>query len=222
MGENGDAGDLQDAVERSYRAQWGGRRFCLITAVVLFVLAVLSAVVFVVARDWFGLNKSSLKAVELCALTTSFVCLLVAVMSALEGLIRWQREKGQFPDRTIHAALCLSAVTLAGLAFLFFLFSVSWAGGGIGERDGTARVIRFVVLLFSGFVWLGSVVMNSAGVTMLVTRRSDLLEVNNTTEGTALLFRKGRSAEIVKLSVAALIPVILFVTALLIAGAYFV
>jgi len=154
MGENGDAGDLQDAVERSYRAQWGGRRFCLITAVVLFVLAVLSAVVFVVARDWFGLNKSSLKAVELCALTTSFVCLLVAVMSALEGLIRWQREKGQFPDRTIHAALCLSAVTLAGLAFLFFLFSVSWAGGGIGERDGTARVIRFVVLLFSGFVWL--------------------------------------------------------------------
>jgi hypothetical protein len=61
--------------------------------------------------------------------------------------------------------------------------------------------------------------MSSAGVTMLVTHRTDLLEVNNTNEGTALLLRKGHSTEIIKLSIAALIPIILFVVALLLAGA---
>ena len=53
MGENEAPEDLQEAVERSYQAQWGGRRFCLVTAIVLFVLAVASGVVLTVAHRWF-------------------------------------------------------------------------------------------------------------------------------------------------------------------------
>jgi len=60
--------------------------------------------------------------------------------------------------------------------------------------------------------------MSSAAIAMLVTRRSDLLEVNNTSEGTALVFRRGHSGEIVKLSIAALIPLIIFVVLLLLTG----
>lgn len=219
MAENHAPADLQEAVERSYRARWGGRRFCFVTAIVLLVLAVLSAVALV-AGTAFGLSKTGLKVVEIAALTTSLVCLIAAVMSGLEALIRWQREKGQLPDRVIHAALCCSAVTIASLVFLFFVSTQSWEGRGIDDK--LAGIIKFILFLFSGMVWLASVVMSSAGVTMLVTHRTDLLEVNDTNEGTALLFRKGHSAELVKLSIAALTPLILFVVALLIACAYLI
>ncbi|MFH1730063.1 MAG: hypothetical protein ABIF82_00250 [Planctomycetota bacterium] len=220
MAENHGPADLQEAVERSYRARWGGRRFCFVTAIVLLVLAVLSAVVLLAARAWFGLSPGGLRVVELAALTTSLVCLIAAVMSGLEALIRWQREKGQLPDRVIHAALCCSAVTIASLVFLFFVSTQSWEGRGIDHK--LAGIIKFILFLFSGMAWLASAAMSSAGVTMLVTHRTDLLEVNDTNEGTALLFRKGHSAELVKLSIAALIPLILFVVALLMAGAYLV
>lgn len=213
MAENHGPADLQEAVERSYRVQWGGRRFCLITAIVLLALAVLSAVVLLAARAWFGLSPGGLRVVELAALTTSLVCLIAAVMFGLEALVRWQREKGQLPGRVIHAALCCSAVTVASLIFLFFMSTQVWEDPGIGDK--LAAIIKFILFVFSGMAWLASVVMSSAGVTMLVTRRTDLLEVNNTDEGTALLFRKGHSAEIIKLSIAALIPLILFVVALL-------
>lgn len=215
MAENHAPADLQEAVERSYRARWGGRRFCFVTAIVLLVLAVLSAVALV-AGTAFGLSKTGLKVVEIAALTTSLVCLIAAVMSGLEALIRWQREKGQLPDRVIHAALCCSAVTIASLVFLFFVSTQSWEGRGIDDK--LAGIIKFILFLFSGMVWLASAVMSSAGVTMLVTHRTDLLEVSDTNEGTALLFRKGHSAELVKLSIAVLIPLILFVAALLMAG----
>ena len=220
MGENQGPADLQEAVERSYRAQWGGRRFCLVTAIVLFVLAVLSAAALLAAEPWFQLTTTGLKIVEIATLTTSIVCLIAAVLFAVEAVARWQREKGQLPDRAIHAALCCSLVTLAGLVFLFFLSTQEWKAPGIDS--GLASVIKFVLFLFAGVVWLASVVMSSAGVTMLVTHRTDLLEVNNTNEGTALLFRKGHSTEIIKLSIAALIPVILFVVALLLVSAYLV
>jgi len=216
MAENHGPADLQEAVERSYRARWGGRRFCFITAIVLLVLAVLSAVVLVTGAA-FGLSKTGLKVVEIAALTTSLVCLIAAVMSGLEALIRWQREKGQLPDRVIHAALSCSAVTIASLVFLFFVSTQSWEGRGIDDK--LAGIIEFILFLFSGMAWLASAVMSSAGVTMLVTHRSDLLEVNDTNEGTALLFRKGHSTELVKLSIAVLVPLILFVVALLMAGA---
>lgn len=215
MAENHAPADLQEAVERSYRARWGGRRFCFVTAIVLLVLAILSAVVLV-ASAAFGLSKTGLKVVEIAALTTSLVCLIAAVMSGLEALIRWQREKGQLPDRVIHAALCCSAVTIASLVFLFFVSTQSWEGRGIDDK--LAGIIKFILFLFSGMAWLASAVMSSAGVTMLVTHRTDLLEVSDTNEGTALLFRKGHSAELVKLSIAVLIPLILFVAALLMAG----
>ena len=218
MSESEGPADLQDAVERSYRARWGGRRFCLVTAIVLFVLAVASAIVLWAADMWFSEGASGLKVVQICALTTSFVCLIAGVLFALESLIRWQREKGQLPDRVIHAALSLSVVTVASLVFLFFLSVLPWKSGR-GLEPHLANIIKFILFLFSGLAWLASVVMNSAGVTMLVTRRSDLLEVNNTSEGTAVLFRKGHSAEIVKLSVAVLIPFILFVVALIMAAA---
>ena len=219
MAENQGPADLQEAVERSYRARWGGRRFCFVTAIVLLVLAVLSAIVLV-AGAAFGLSKAGLKVVEIAALTTSLVCLIAAVMSGLEALVRWQREKGQLPDRVIHAALCCSAVTIASLMFLFFVSTQSWEGRGIDDK--LAGIIKFILFLFSGMLWLASAAMSSAGATMLVTHRTDLLEVNDTNEGTALLFRKGHSAELVKLSIAALIPLILFVVALLMAGAYVV
>jgi hypothetical protein len=216
MSESEQPDDLQEAVERSYRIQWGGKRFCLVTAIVLFVLAVLAAVVLSVSRFWFQRTDPILKVVEISALATSFICLMAAVMFAMEALIRSQREHGHVPDRVIHAALCLSVVTVAALAFLLFLFF--WGGHASGMGSKLAGIVRFIVFLFAGLVWLGSVVMNAAGVTMLVTRRTDLLEVNNTTEGTALLFRRGRSGEIVKLSTAAIIPLIIFVVALLMAG----
>ncbi len=215
MDENQGPADLQDAVERSYRAQWGGRRFCLFTAIALFVLAVSGAVVLVFAEAWFA--ASALKVIEIATLVTSLVCFIVAVLFGLEAVVRLQREKGQLPDRVIHTALCCSVVTLAVLVFLLFLYSQTWKAPGIDVS--MANIIKFVLFLFSGIMWLASVVMSSAGVTMLVTHRTDLLEVNNTNEGTALLLRKGHSTEIIKLSIAALIPIILFVVALLLAGA---
>lgn len=215
MGENQGPADLQEAVERSYRAQWGGRRFCLITAIALFVVAVASAVVLVFAEAWFA--ESAVKIIETATLGTSLVCFVAAVLFGLEVVVRLQREKGQLPDRAIHAALCCSIVTLASLAFLFFLYMQAWKAPGI--EDGMANTVKFVLFLFSGIMWMGSVVMSSAGVTMLVTHRTDLLEVNNTNEGTALLFRKGHSTELIKLSIAALIPLILFVVALLLVSA---
>ena len=54
-------------------------------------------------------------------------------------------------------------------------------------------------------------------ITMLAGRRSDMLEVNTTAEGTAVLFRKGHSTEVVKLCIAVIIPLILFITAILMA-----
>ena len=220
MGENQGPADLQEAVERSYRAQWGGRRFCFVTAIVLFIVTVLSAAALLAAEPWFHLTAAGLKIVEIATLVTSLVCLIAAVLFALEAVVRLQREEGQLPDRAIHIALCCSIVTLASLVFLFFLSTQKWQGPGI-DQD-LANIIKFVLFLFSGIMWLASTVMSSAGVTMLVTRRTDLLEVNNTNEGTALLFRKGHSTEIIKLSIAALIPVILFVVALLLVSAYLV
>jgi len=217
MGESQSPTDLQEAVERSYRAQWGGRRFCLIVAIVLFALAVLSSVVLLVAESWFALTEPGLKIVEIAMLTTSLVCLIAAVLFGMEAVVRWQREKGQLPNRAIHAALGCSLVTLASLVFLFFLSTQAWATPGIDAA--LAGIIKFVLFLLSGIAWLATVAMSSAGVTMLVTHRTDLLEVNNTDEGTAVRFRKGHSTEIIKLSIAALIPVILFVVALLMAGA---
>jgi len=217
MSETPAPGDLQEAVERSYRAQWGGRRFCLVVAIVLVVLSLLAGAALVVAKPWFSLSPSGLKIVEIAALTTSFVCLVLAVLAGLEALVRWQRERGQFPARSIHYALLFSIITVATLAFLCFVHTQSWVGRGIELR--LANVIEFILFLFAGMVWLCAVVMSSAGITMLVTRRTDLLDINDTDEGTALLFRKGHSAEIIKLSIASIIPLILFVVALLIGGA---
>ena len=221
MSENRGPVDLREAVERSYRVQWGGKRFCLVTAIVLAVLAVASAVVLAVARHWFVITAASLQVVEISALTTSFVCLIAGVMFALEAIIRWQREQGgQLPDRAIHSALCLSAVTVACLLFLAFLFAVTWESSGMGAS--IVRIAKFIIFLFCGMSWLGSVVMSSAAVALLVTRRSDLLEVSNTSEGTGLLFRRGHSVEITKLSIAAFIPLIVFVVVLLIVGSAYI
>jgi len=217
MGQGAGPADLQEAVERSYRVQWGGRRYCLIAAVVLFVLAGLSALTLTACQSWFRLTETVLKAVEFATLTTSFVCLIVGVLFALEAVIRSQRERGEFPDRTIHIALTLSLITLAGLLFFLFMYAVPWQHSGIGPDK--ARIIRFILFLFCGITWLGSVVLDAAGITMLVTRRSDLLEVNNTAEGTALLFKRGYSGEIVKLCIATLIPLIIFVIGMLMVGA---
>ena len=215
MGNEQRPADLQEAVERSFRAQWGGKRFYLTTAIVFFVLAVVGAIALVVAHTWF--KEPVLRVIEVSALTTSFVCLIAAVLFALEALMRSQRESGQVPDRTIHAALCLSVITVAGILFLFFLlFVVPWDATSI--NPSVVQTIRFIIFIFSGFVWLGSVVMNSAGITVLVTRRSEMLEVNNTTKGTSLFFKRGYSSEIVKLSIAAVIPLIIFVIAVLMAG----
>lgn len=214
MSENKKPADLQEVVDRSYRVQWGGKRLYLTSAIVLFALAFLSGVALVAADDWFGIEGQMLHVVELSALVTSFVCLIVGVLFALESLRRSQRERGQVPDRRIHAALSLSVVTVASLLFLFFLFFDPGA-----MKLASARVIRLVIFIFSGFTWFGATCMSSAAFTIIASRRSDLLEVNNTNQGTALVFRKGRSAEIVKLSVAALIVLITFVVALLMAGA---
>ena len=219
MGQGAGPADLQEAVERSYRAQWGGRRYCFIASIVLFVLAVLSAIVLTTSQRWLGLSGGVLKVAEITTLTTSFVCLIAGVMFALESMMRSQRERGELPDRTIHAALTLSLITVVGLLFLLFMrFALPWETSGIGTS--LAGIIQFILFLFCGLTWLGSVGMNSAGITMLVTRRSPLLEVNNTSEGTTLLFKRGYSGEIVKLSIASFIPLIIFVIALLMAGAY--
>ena len=216
MGENEPPSNLQEAVERSFRERWGGKRFCLVTAIVLAVLAVVSAIMVTTAPSLLAQGSGALKVLELAALTTSFVCLIAAVMFALEALVRAQRERAQVPDRVIHFALCLSVVCLADLLFLFFLSAGSWESSGMGPR--LVGIIRFVVFLFASLTWLGSVSMTSGAIAMLATHRSDLLEVNNTTEGTALVFRRGHGGEIVKLSVAALIPLIIFVVGVLIVG----
>ena len=221
MGDSEKPADMQEAVEHSYRVQWGGRRFCVVAAVVLFVLALLSGGVLVAAHAWFGLTAAGLKIVEIAALVTSLICLIACVLLALEALVRWQREKGQLPDRVIHGALCCSAVTIAGLVFYFFLLLQPW-GGDRGIDKDLARVIQFILFFLCGLVWLSAVVLSSAAVAMLVTRRTDLLEVNNTEGGTSLLFRKGHSTEIIKLAVAAAIPFILFIVALLMAGAHLI
>jgi len=218
MAEREGPADLQDAVERSYRAQWGGRRFYLSTAVALFVLAVIAGIVLVIAPKWFGLDGAALKVVELACIVTSFVCLIGGVLALVESITRLQRERGQLPDRTIHAALSLSTITVAGLVYYFFLAELPWNKIGFPEQ-GLIDVIKVIVFLFCGLAWLASVGMSSAGITMLLTRRSDLLEVNNTNEGTAFVFRKGHSSELVKLSIATLIPFILFVVAMMMAVA---
>jgi len=208
--------DLQEAVERSYRVQWGGRRYCTIAAIVLLVLSGLTGLMLTVARHWFTFPPTVLRVVEFSALTTSFICLIAAVLFALEAVIRAQRERGDLPDRTIHFGLTLSVITLAGLLFLLFTLAIPWNAGGIGESH--ARIIRFILFLFCAVAWLGSVAMCSAGVTMLVTRHNSLVEVNNTSEGTSLLFKRGYSGEILKLSIASLIPLIIFVVTLLMVG----
>jgi len=212
--------DFQEVVERSYRAQWGGRKFYTVTAVLLLVIAVGCAIALPFVRDWQALNESALQPIELTLLTTTFVCLIVAVMSALEALRRWQRERGLMPDRAIHSALVLSTLTVVGLGFFLFLRILPWENSTIDER--LQQIIRFLVALVCGMVWLGSVVMSSAALTMLITRRNDLLEVTSAKEGTAVLFRKGQGADIVKLAVAVLIPLIIYVTALLLASAYLI
>ncbi len=217
MSENKRPEGLQEAVERSYRAQWGGRRFYLVTSIVLFVIAVTGAAALVVLRRWPELTGHGLKAAEISALAISFICLVFAVLSALESVLRWQREQGQFPDRAIHNALCFSAVTVASLLFLLV---VPWEGGT--NESSLIRIAKFVVFLFCGLTWLGSVVMDSAGFTLLVTRRSELIDVNNTETGTSLIFRKGHSTEIVKLAIAVVIPFVIFIVALLMASLYLV
>ncbi|MFW6107726.1 MAG: hypothetical protein ACOC70_00870 [bacterium] len=216
MSEDQGPANLQEAVERSYRVQWGGRRYCTAAAVVLLVLSVLSACLLTVASHWFNLGSTVLKIVEFSALTTSFICLIAAVLFALEAVIRAQRERGELPDRTIHFGLTLSVITLAALLFLLFMVVMPWSREGIGESQ--AKIIRFILFLFCAVAWLGSVVMCAAGVTMLVTRHNSLVEVNNTSEGTNLLFKRGYSSEILKLSIASLIPLIVFVVALLMVG----
>jgi hypothetical protein len=216
MGDSDAPADLQEAVERSYRAQWGGKRFYIITTVVFLVLAITGGVACVIAQGAFGMTGTALTVAEISAMTTSFVCLIAAVMFGMQALMRAQRERGQLPDRTIHHALSLSAVTLAGLIFLFYLFAVNWSDSGMGLK--MVGVIKFIIFLFSGLAWLGSVIMCSAAIAMLITQRSDMLEVNSTTEGTALLLRRGHSGEITKLSIAAIIPLILFVIAILMVG----
>ncbi len=216
MGDNSSKEDLQEAVDRSYRAQWGGRRFYLVTSIVFFVLAVLASLAGVLAKTSFGLVGTTLTVVEVSALTTGFVCLIAGVMFGMQALLRAQRERGQLPDRLIHHALSLSLVTLAGLLFLFYLFAVDWSDSAMGLK--MVGVIKFIIFLFSGLAWLGSVAICSAAIAMLVTQRSDMLEVNNTNEGTALLLRRGHSGEITKLSIASIIPLILFVVAILMVG----
>ncbi|MFO7900177.1 MAG: hypothetical protein R6V58_14100 [Planctomycetota bacterium] len=216
MSEDQGPANLQEAVERSYRVQWGGRRYCTIAAVVLIVLSVLSGFMLTVASRWFVFGTTVLKIVEFSAMTTSFICLIAAVLFALEAVIRAQRERGELPDRTIHFGLTLSVITLAGLLFLLFMVVMPWSRDGIGESQ--AKIIRFILFLFCAVAWLGAVVMCSAGITMLVTRHNSLVEVNNTSEGTNLLFKRGYSSEILKLSIASLIPLIVFVVALLMVG----
>jgi hypothetical protein len=217
MGENEPPADLQEAVDRSFREQWGGKRFYLTTAVVLFVLAVLGGIVVAFARRWIDPAVTACKVVEISAVVISFVCLNLGVLLALEALIRSQRERGQVPDRSIHAALCLSVVTVASMVFLFLLLTASLQFSGMGTR--LAGYIQLIVFLFAGLAWLGSVVMSSAAAAMLLSHRSELLEVNNTTEGTSLLFRRGHSTEMVKLVTAALISLVIFVVFILMTGA---
>ena len=212
--------DFQEVVERSYRAQWGGRRFYTLTAILLLVIAIASAVSLPFVRGWQALNEAALQPIEITLLTTTFVCLIVAVMSALEAVRRWQRERGLLPDRAIHSALLLSMITAVGLAFILFLYILPWENSAIDDK--LRQIIRFLVALVCGLVWLGSVVMSSAAITMLITRRNDLLEVTSAKEGTAVLFRKGQGADIVKLAAAVLIPLIIFVTVLLLASAYLI
>lgn len=214
MSEKKGPSDLQEVVDRSYRVQWGGKRLYLTSATILFAVAFVSAVALVAVENWFGITGEMLYVIQLSAIVTSFVCLIVGVLFALEALRRSQRERGQTPDRRIHAALSLSVVTVASLLFLFLLFF----DPGVMELT-SARVIRLVIFLFSGFTWFGAACMSSAAFAIITARRSDLLEVNNTSKGTALVFRKGRSADIAKLSVAVLIVLITFVVALLMAGA---
>ncbi len=213
--------DFQEVVERSYRAQWGGRRFYLATAVVLFILALIcGALLPIVRQSWFTLNDGAKKGVEITALVASFICLIAAVIAAMEALLRWQREKGQIPEKAIHLALSLSVITVATLIFLLYLFAdATWRDSKIVDAQHT---IRRIVLLFAALVWMGSIVTDSVGITMLASRRSDMLEVNTTNEGTAVLFRKGHSTEVVKLCIAVIIPLILFITAILMVCAYLV
>jgi len=211
--------NLQEAVDRSFQVQWGGKRFCLISAVVFFVLAVLSAVILIFAADWFRPSDAVLKVVEISALATSFVCLIAAVQFAVQVMVRAQREKGQLPDRNIHAALSLSLVTVAGILFSLFMYALKWEARGVQPK--LAGIIMFIIFLFSGLAWLGSVVMNSAAITLLVTRRTDMLEVTNNTEGTSLTFKRGSSGDIVKLCISSLISFIIFLISLLMAGSPF-
>jgi hypothetical protein len=218
MAEHGLPADIQEAMEREFRVQWGGKRFCAATAIVLLALALIAAAVTVFARR-FDITGIALKITELSALVTSFVCLVTGVVFGLDALIRAQRERGQLPDRTIHFALSLSVITVAVLGFFGFLTLASWSGSEIGRpASSMIQTIRFIVFLFSGLVWLASVVMNSAGVAILLTRRNDLLEFSNTQEGTTLLFRRGYSSEITKLAIGSLISLIIFVVALLVVG----
>ena len=214
MGTNEEPTSFQEVVERSYRAQWGGRRFYVTTAVVLFIIAILSAAILpLVRQEWVDFTSSVKEAVEISALVTSFLCLIGSVLAGAEALIRWQRERSQFPSKAVHAAMTLSVITFASLAFLLYLFADStWKDSSIVDLQQT---IRFVVLLATGLVWMSSIVITSAGISLMIFRRSEMLEVNNTPEGTALFFRKGHSTEVVKLCIATLIPLIIFITALL-------
>jgi hypothetical protein len=217
MADHGLPADIQEAMEREFRVQWGGKRFCAATATALFILAAIGAMITLFARGF--VNDVALKITELSALVTSFVCLVTGVVFALDALIRAQRERGQLPDRTIHFALSLSVITLAVLVFFGFLGLAPWANSAIAPpASSMLQTIQFIVFLFAGLVWLASVVMNAAGVAILLTRRSDLLEFSNTNEGTTLLFRRGYSSEITKLAIGSLISLIIFVVALLIVG----
>jgi len=220
IGDREESTDFQEVVERSMREQWGRRRAYLVTAVLLFAVAVASAVAIFVVRDQLSREPAALQAVELSALAVTFLCLIASAMTALESVRRWQREKGQIPEKSIHIALTLSMVTVAGTLFLLFLYQMPWTGSALSIA--LIRVIRFVALAFATVVWIGAVVMSSAGVTMLLTRRSDLLEVHSSSEGTSVLFRKGRSTEIAKLSLAILIPLIVFVATVVMAGLYLI
>lgn len=212
--------DFQEVVERSYRAQWGGRRFYTVTAILLLIIAIASAVALPLVRKWQVLNEGALQPIEITLIITTFACLIVTVMSALEAVRRWQREQGLLPDRAIHSALVLSMVTMVGLAFVLFLYILPWENSAIDEK--LRQTIRFLAVLVCGLVWLASVVMGSAAITMLITRRNDLLEVTTAKEGTAVLFRKGQGFDIVKLTTAIIIPLIIFVTVLLLASAYLI
>lgn len=206
--------DFQDVLERHYAEQWGNRRFYLASAIFLLIVAILSAAVIPLAenKSILTLSKNALTAVQLSALTTGFVTLVAGVMMALGSLIRWQREKGQFPDSWIHISLCLSALTVASIGYLYYLHATSWDRSPI---KGMISNVEFIVILFGGLVWLSSVIISSMAITMLFTRKSDLLEVSNSMDSTSLVFKKGHTTEIVKLSVAVLIQIIVYLTVLL-------